>query len=244
VAATIELLIRKLGRLGPLSSDDLRVLENLPIEIRQVEAEQDLMMEGQRPPYCLVLLDGMVCRYKTLKDGQRQIMSFHFPGDILNLATLLLGKLDHNISALSAVKVAPIAHTTLLDWTERHPRLGRLLWHDTLIDAAIFREWVVNVGRRPAYARIAHLLCELVTRLREASLGDGHTCDLPITQVELADATGLSTVHINRALQEFRANGLIDLRGRTLVTLNWEGLKRAGGFDPAYLHQLAVSAAA
>jgi CRP-like cAMP-binding protein len=122
--------------------------------------------------------------------------------------------------------------------------LGRLLWRDTLVDSAIFREWVVNVGRRTAYERIAHLLCELMTRLRAMDLAQGDTCELPVTQAELADATGLSAVHTNRTLQELRAEGLIRLEGRVLTALDWEGLKGAGGFDPAYLHLHPFAAAA
>ena len=178
-----------------------------------------------------------------MQDGQRQIMSFHFPGDILDLSGLLLGKLDHGIGTLTPVEVAPIAHTTLLGWIEQHPGLGRLLWQDTLADAAVFREWVVNVGRRPALARTAHLLCEMVARLQAVGLED-QAFDLPITAIELADSTGLSVVHVNRVLQELRAKRLVEGRGETLAVLDWDGLRRVAGFDPDYLHQGAVPAAA
>lgn len=185
----------------------------------------------------------MVCRYRTMHDGQRQIMSFHFPGDILDLSSLLLGKLDHGIGTLTPVEVAPIAHATLLGWIEQHPGLGRTLWRDTLVDAAVFREWVVNIGRRPALARTAHLLCELVTRLRAVGLED-QAFSLPVTAVELADSTGLSVVHVNRVLQELRAKRLVESRGGTLAVLDWDGLRRAAGFDPDYLHQRAMPEAA
>ncbi len=185
----------------------------------------------------------MVCRYRTMQDGQRQIMSFHFPGDILDLSGLLLGRLDHDIGTLTPVEVAPIAHATVLGWIEHHPGLGRLLWQDTLVDAAVFREWVVNISRRPALARTAHLLCEVVTRLQAVGLKD-QAFGLPITAIELADATGLSVVHVNRVLQELRAKKLVESRGRILAVLDWDGLRHAAAFDPDYLHQRAVPAAA
>ncbi len=244
MAAMIELLIRKLEQFGTLSSEERRVLEDLPINARPVEADQDLAREGQASSHCILLLSGMVCRYRLLQNGQRQIMSFHFPGDILDLTSLLLGKMDHNIGTLTPVEVTPIAHATLLDWTERHPRLGRLLWRDTLVDAAMFREWVVNVGRRSALARTAHLLCEIITRLSSVGLTHDHTCDLPITSAEIADATSLSMVHVNRVLQDLRTKNLVELRGKTLLMLDWAGLQQAGGFDPAYLQYGGVSALA
>lgn len=242
MAGTIGLLIRKLEQFGELSSNERRVLENLPIHVRQVGAGQDLQRDGERPSHCLLLLNGTVCRYRTMQDGQRQIMSFHFPGDILDLSGLLLGRIDHGIGTLTPVDVAPIDHATLLGWAEQHPGLGRRLWQDTLVDAAVFREWVVNVGRRPALARIAHLLCEVATRLQAVGLED-QAFSLPFTAIELADSTGLSVVYVNRVLQELRAKRLVESRGGILAVLDWDGLRRAAGFDPDYLHGRAVPAA-
>lgn len=243
MSGTIELLIRKLEQFGKLSSNEIQVLENFPIDVRQVGADRNLGWNGQRSSHCLLLLNGMVCRYRTMQDGQRQIMSFHFPGDILDLSGLLLGKLDHNIGTLTPVEVAPIAHATLLGWIEQHPGLGRLLWQDTLVDAAVFREWVVNVGRRPALARTAHLLCELATRLQGLGLED-QAFSLPITAVELADSTSLSIVHVNRVLRELHAKRLVEVRGRGLAVLDWDGLRRVAGFEPDYLHQRTMPKAA
>ncbi len=243
MSGTIELLIRKLEQFGKLSSKERQVLENLSIDARHVGADQDLGQDGQRSSHCLLLLNGMVCRYRTMQDGQRQIMSFHFPGDILDLSGLLLGRLDHGIGTLTPVEVTPIPHATLLRWIEQHPELGRRLWQDTLVDAAVFREWVVNVGRRPALARISHLLCELATRLRAVGLDD-QAFSLPVTVIELADSTGLSVVHVNRVLQELRAKKLVESRGKVLAVLDWDGLRHAAGFDPDYLHQRAMPEAA
>lgn len=244
MATRIGLLIRKLEQFGGLSSNERQILENVPMNIQQIDVGQDLRLAGQRSSHCLLLLDGMVCRYRTMQDGQRQIMSFHFPGDILDLGSLLLGKLDHDIEALTPLEVAPIPHATLLGWIRHEPGLGRLLWQDTLVDAAVFREWVVNLGRRSAHARTAHLLCEMAARLQAVGLAPGQTCTLPVTAAELADATGLSIVHINRVLQELRGKGLVEARGKTLVILDRDGLRYVAGFDPGYLHQRAVPTAA
>lgn len=235
-------LLRKLSRLGPLSSKASAMLEAMTATPYWAAADHDLFREGDRPQDCKLILQGLVCGYKMLDDGRRQIVSFHVPGDIVDLNSLLLGSLDHSISTLTAVRLASVKHATLLDWMRQHPDFARLLWLNTLIEASIFREWVVNVGRRTARERVAHLLCELVTRLRAAGLAQDRAFDLRITQAELADATGLSQVHVNRIVQELRRDGLIEMNNKTLVTLDWEALKQAAGFDPAYLHQLAAPA--
>lgn len=239
---TIALLIRKLEVLGPLTDEERRVVGGLHLCSRPVAADCDLVHEGERRSHCLLLVEGFACRYKMSQNGARQIVSFHIPGDFVDLQSLLLGTMDHSIAAITPVQVAAVPHATLLGWTQPYPNLVHLLWRDTLIDAATFREWVVNVGGRTAYQRTAHLLCELVARLRAVGLARGDTCDLPISQVKLADALGLSPVHTNRMLQQLRGEGLIELGGGLLVVHDWEELKQAGGFDPTYLHQLAVAA--
>ncbi len=238
--------MRKLEQLGPLGDQERRLLESLSFRgIIHFDAGQDLAREGDRPADCKLIVDGYACRYKSLKDEERQIVSFHLPGDIIDLNSFLLGRLDHSIRALTSVKCIAVPHATLRDWIERYPRLTQMLWRDTLVDAAVFREWVVNVGRRSPYQRIAHLACELVTRLRAAGLAEAQarTCDLPpITERDIADATGLSVVHVSRALQQLRVEGLLDLRGGALLALDCEGMRRAASYNPAYLHPLAEAA--
>ncbi|WP_335645667.1 Crp/Fnr family transcriptional regulator [Microvirga ossetica] len=140
------------------------------------------------------------------------------------------------MATLAPSSLAFIQHDNLRTFMRSHPRLSDLLWRDTLIDAAIFRQWMVGLGRRDAYGRIAHLLCELLVRLRAVELVEDHAFTLPVTQAELGDAFGLSTVHVNRVLQDLRRDSLITLRGVSLKVLDWEGLKKAGEFDPIYLH--------
>lgn len=232
-----ELLTRSLERFGVLSACEKRVVAATRFATRHVGSGQDLVREGDQPSQCQMLLEGFACSYKLLETGQRQIMAFYIPGDVCDLTHVLLGKMDHGIGTLTATKVAAIPHATILDWTKRHPGLGHSLWRATLADAAVSREWIVNVGRRTAYQRTAHLLCELVLRMRWAGLADGFACDLPITQVELADALGLTPVHVNRTLQWLRGDGLIEIGNGILKVRSWRELKQAGGFDPAYLHQ-------
>ena len=207
------------------------------LTMQTIEDDQDLVREGDKPTYCPLLIEGFACRYKTLENGQRQIMAFHVPTEFCDLTSLLLRRLDYSIGTLTPVRVVLVPHATILNWTKSHAGLARLLWRATLVDASVSREWIVNVGRRTAYQRTAHLLCELVLQMRSAGLARGLTCDMPLTQVELADALGLTPVHVNRTLQWLRSEGLVEFGGGSLTVLNWRELKRAAGFDATYLHQ-------
>lgn len=232
----LDPFIRKLEALAPLSDEDKRALEQVLGSTRRVDANRDLVREGDRPADCQLIVAGFACRHRTLEDGRRQIMSFEIAGDLCDLHGLLLGEADYSVTTLTPCTVVPVPRRTLLEWTGGRPAISRALWRTTLVDAAISREWVVNVGRRTAYQRTAHLLCEMVQRLRSAGLANGHACELPLTQVELADALGLTAVHVNRSLQQLRGEGLIGFGGGTLTVRNWRELKQAGGFKPGYLH--------
>jgi len=229
-----SILLRKLSSLGPLTAKERQMVEELPMHVREAGPDQDLVREGDRLGNCLLVLEGFCCRYKALADGRRQILSFSIPGDFLDLPGFLLPELDHSIGTLTQVRLAAISHSALAEWAQ-HANLARLLWRDTLVDGAIYREWVLNVGRRTAYQRVAHVLCELATRLQAVGLARNGLWDMRITQGELADATGLSTVHVNRVIQELRRGGLIELRGGSFSARDWEALKLAAGFEPSYL---------
>jgi CRP-like cAMP-binding protein len=229
-------LIRKLESIVDLSEEERQAVLGLPLTIKTVGADQDLVRDGERPSECCVLIEGFACRYKLLPDGKRQIMSFHIPGDIPDLQSLHLKVMDHSLGTLVPSKVGFVPHNDVRALVRRCPRVGDALWRDTLIDAAVFREWMIGIGRRSAYTRIAHVLCELLVRMRSVGLADGNDMELAVTQAELGDALGLSTVHVNRVLQELRGDGLIVLRGRFLSVQDWPGLKKAGEFDVAYLH--------
>jgi CRP-like cAMP-binding protein len=183
-----------------------------------------------------VILDGWGCRYKALPDGRRQIVSFFLPGDVCDLNTCMLGQMDHSIGAITAMKVAEIGPDEFGALLDQHPRVTNALYWDGLVTLATQREWTLNVGQRSAYERIAHLLCELFIRLDMVGLTDGRSCDFPLTQLDLADATGLTAVHVNRTLQELRRDALIELQSRTLTIPDLERLKAAGLFNSNYLH--------
>lgn len=229
-------LVRKLESITDLAPEERQALLDLPMRVQAIKADQDIVREGDSPSRCCLVLRGFVCRYKVTAPGKRQIMAFHIPGDIPDLQSLHLTTLDHSLGTITPCEVGFIRHEDIRDLVRRWPRIGDAFWRDTLVDAAIFREWMVGMGRREAYGRIAHLLCEMMTKLRAVGLADGVTCELPITQAQLGDALGLSTVHVNRVLQALRGNGLIALQGGTLTVLDWGGLTQAGEFDPTYLH--------
>jgi CRP-like cAMP-binding protein len=229
-------LLRKLRSIAPLSEDEQHCLLTLPLSTKTVPPDHDIVREGDHPAECCLVVEGFTCRYKFTADGKRQIFSFHIAGDIPDLQSLHLKVMDHNLGTLTPCKLAFIPHEKLFDLFRRCPRIADVMWRDTLIDAAVFREWMIGIGRRSAYTRIAHVLCEVLVRMRAVGLANGHECELPVTQAEIGDALGLSTVHVNRSLQELRGDRLIELRGGSLTVLNWGGLKKAGEFDPTYLH--------
>jgi CRP-like cAMP-binding protein len=231
-----NVLFRKLRSISPLSDDEKECLSTLPLTSKKFGPDQDIVREGDRPSECCLVVEGFVCRYKFTTDGRRQIFSFHIAGDIPDLQSLHLKVMDHSLMTLTSCKLAFISHQSLTELIRKCPRVADVMWRDTLIDAAIFREWMMGIGRRSAYTRIAHVLCEVFSKMRSVGLGNGNGCEWPVTQAELGDALGLSTVHVNRSLQELRGDGLIELRGGSLKILNWDGLKKAGEFDPTYLH--------
>jgi CRP-like cAMP-binding protein len=235
-------LIRKLESIAPLASDEKAALLRLTLRLKSLAADQDIVQEGDAPSECCLVVEGFACRYNLTNEGKRQIHSFHIPGDIPDLQSLHLNVMDHSLGTLVPSKLAFIQHDDLRGLISRYPRLGDLFWRDTLIDAAVFRQWLVSIGRRSSHTRIAHLLCELLVRLRAVELAEEDAFNLPITQAELGDALGISTVHVNRVLQELRAENLISWRGDTVRVLDWDGLQEVGEFDPTYLHLVKKAA--
>ena len=233
-------IITKLRSTLTLSDDEKAAILRLPMHVMGLKADQDIVREGDRPTRSCALLEGFACTYKITDAGKRQIIAFHIPGDLPDLQSLHLRTLDNSVGTLTACRVGFIQHQDLRALCHAHPRIADALWRETLIDGAIYREWVLNIGRRDAYAGIAHLLCEWMTRLRAVGLTQDLTCELPMTQIELGDAVSLSTVHVNRTLKELRGAGLVTLRRGSLTVSNWDRLVEAGGFDPTYLHQEGV----
>jgi CRP-like cAMP-binding protein len=218
-----------------LLTDPRRLLAEAASRVRILGARADLAHEGDRPTECSLILDGFVCRYKLLSEGRRQILGFHIAGDLCGLAGFGLGRMDHSLATLSQARIAVITRSTLRELTTQRPNLTSALWQQTLRDAAMAHEWMINLGRRTAYQRIAHLLCEMGLRLQMAGRAQDNSFDWPVTQAALADAMGLTPVHVNRVLQQLRGEGLIVLRGAKVTILDWNALSDAAEFDPDYL---------
>lgn len=236
VPKSIEVVLRRLETRGPLSNQDRAAVRGLPLVYKTLDPAAYIIREGEPPLICSMLLNGFAYRHKVTGDGQRQIMSIHMPGEFLNLENSFLGEADHNVQALTRCEIAVVPAAALRGLAEDHPQVGRAMWIETLIDAAIFREWVVNIGRRDSLSRISHLLCELALRLDAAGLAHGLRYDLPMTQEQIADCTGLTPVHVNRVLKELGRLGLIDRRKRSVSILDWEELQEVGDFNTRYLH--------
>ena len=232
-------LVERLDRDGKLSDAEVEKVLSLSHTVRSYPANADIVREGDRPSQCCLVIEGCLSRFKIIKEGKKQIMSFHVPGDIPDTLSLYLPRLDHTLGSVSPTKVVFIPHAAMRDLMALHPRIAQCLWREMLVDAAIFREWIINVGRRAAESRIAHLLCEQAVRMKEAGLGDESGYPWFLTQANLGDATGLSVVHVNRSMQSLRHKGLIGENGKTMKILDWKGLVEVAGFDPAYLHLAA-----
>jgi CRP-like cAMP-binding protein len=229
-------LIRKLESIATLSDEERHAIESLPVKTRILNARQDIVRDGDKPSQCCLILDGWACRYKLLSEGKRQIFSFHVAGDIPDLQSLHIPTMDHSLATVTKATVAFIPHESMRDLAARFPSIAAVFWRDTLIDAAIFREWMVGMGRRSAFERVAHLFCELYLKLQAVGLAGSYRCPMPVTQVDLADALGLTPVHINRVLKDMRGQSLITLRSSALVIEAWDELLRVSDFDPMYLH--------
>lgn len=229
-------LIRKLEVIAPVSGAERQAIAALPMTVRDMKPGQDIVSDQDRPSQCCLLLEGFLLRYKIMPSGRRQIYSFHLPGDIPDLQSLHLDVMDHTLGTAAPSRVGLITHNNMRAFIRAHPRIGELFWRDTLIDAAIFREWIGNIGRRQANERVAHMFCEVYVRLRALHRADEGRFVLPLTQVDLADATGISAVHMNRTMQFLRGAGLISTERGQIKIADWEGLQELAEFDPTYLH--------
>lgn len=236
----LSALLRRLEGRSPLTEADRRALLALPHSVRIVAAASHLVRDGDAPEQCSLLLSGFAYRYKITGEGARQIISLHIAGEFVDLQNSLLGVADHSVQALTEATIAFVPRLALRDLALANANIARALWLDTLIDASIVREWVVNVGRRDSRARVAHLLCELSLRLDPAGLARDHRYELPMTQEQLADAVGLTSVHVNRVLKQLGDEGLISRDRRSIVIKDWQRMRDAGDFNERYLHHQAT----
>lgn len=232
----IEALIRKLGAITSLSGEEQQAIRSLPVMLEDLPAQHDIAREGDRPTRCVLVGSGWLCRHKATDSGKRQILSLHITGDMPDLQSLLLHQMDHSLSTIAPSKVAFIRHDHLNELHRRNPELARKMWRETLVDAAAYREWLLGIGRRSAEEQMAHLFCEMLLRQHAIGLSEDHSCEMPLSQGDLADALGLSLVHVNRTLQSLRGTGFVSLARGRLTVHDWDGLQELSGFDATYLH--------
>lgn len=229
-------LVTKLTRYIELGEPEMAALDQLTRDPHLLKSGANLIEEGTNPENVFLLLDGWGYRYSLLRNGGRQIFGYLLPGDLCDVHVFMLDKMDHSIALLSDATVVKVPAAEMLDLINRYPRIERALWIATLVTESTLRQWVVNIGRRDAFERTAHLFCELWQRMQAVGLvNETDQFDLPLTQSELADTLGMTSVHINRILQRLREGGLIVLGKRRLTILDPKRLADISGFEPSYL---------
>lgn len=235
--SALEPLVYKLEYRHKLNGGDREALLSLPHVVKTLEPNHYIVRERDRTESSCLMLSGFSVRHKIVGSGHRQILAIHMKGEMVDLQNSLLGVADHSVQMLTRGQVALIPREEITQIAFDRPAIGRAMWLDTLVDASISREWIANVGRRDARTRIAHTLCEFALRLEIAGLGEQSAYQLPMTQEQLGDATGLTSVHVNRTLKALEADGFIErLSPRSIVIGNWRQLADVGDFDSTYLH--------
>ena len=232
----LDNFLRVLTASNNLEAEDRNAILDLPIRLRSLDAGNYLIREGAVPTHCAILVDGFAYRHKTTGHGGRQILAVCIPGDAVDLQNIFLDASDHSAQMLTRGVVADISREVLQDLVLTRPTVGRAIIQLTLVESSILREWVVNIGRRDARERIAHILCEFAVRLESRGLASSEGFELPMTQEQLADATGLTAVHVNRVLKSLEADGLIERRRRVVHFVDWRAIQETADFSRAYLH--------
>ncbi|HEU5016738.1 MAG TPA: Crp/Fnr family transcriptional regulator [Pseudolabrys sp.] len=231
-----QILARSLKAHSRLGREDIAELSTLRCDVRQFEPGVDFIHQGDRPNVSVVVVAGMVGRYHLLADGRRQYLSFHMAGDLPDAQTLFIEEMDHGLSSIGPATIAFIPHAALIRSFSRRPVFGFAIWRATLLDAAIFREAITNIGARTMVARMAHLFCELFYRAREARLCNGDELDLPISRTQLGEALGMAIATVHRTLRHLEGSKAMEFRVGKLTVRNWRRLVEIGEFNPRYLH--------
>ena len=229
-------MVRKLEYWHPFSEEERLAVLGLPHLVRELKPHQFVIWDGDRPQHACLLLSGFAFRHKLAGNGARQILSIHMKGDLVDLQNSLLGVADHNVQMITTGTIALIPVQAVADIAFRFPAVGLAMWYETLVEGSIFREWILNVGRRDAFTAVAHLLCEFALRMEVAELGDTVSYELPLTQEQLADAVALTSVHVNRTLMRLEDEGHIRRSKRMIQIDNWQNLAKVADFHPRYLH--------
>jgi CRP-like cAMP-binding protein len=236
LASPLALMVRKLEIHTPLQPEDREALLSLPHTLKTYEPSSYLVREGETPDQCAVLLSGFAFRQKLTGEGMRQIVSMHIPGDALDFQHLFLDIADHNVQTLTRADVATIPRNALRNLARSRSAIGNAIFVSTLVEGSISREWVLNVGRRDARSRLAHLLCEFAVRLDVLGLSGDQGYELPMSQEQLGDALGLTAVHVNRTIKSLEADGLITRNRRRISFPRWDALRDLADFSTRYLH--------
>jgi len=236
LASPLALMVRKLEIHTPLQPEDREALLSLPHTLKTYEPSSYLVREGEAPDQCAVLLSGFAFRQKLTGEGMRQIVSMHIPGDALDFQHLFLDIADHNVQTLTRADVATIPRNALRNLARSRSAIGNAIFVSTLVEGSISREWVLNVGRRDARSRLAHLLCEFAVRLDVLGLSGDQGYELPMSQEQLGDALGLTAVHVNRTIKSLEADGLITRNRRRVSFPRWDALRDLADFSTRYLH--------
>ncbi len=231
-----EPLLKRLRLTAGIAEKEEQAIRQLPVRVRETRGGETIVASGSRPSLCCIVIDGFVQRSKIVSEDRRQILSFHQPGDIPDLQSLYLHVLDHEVITLGDCVLGFIPHSALRALIKANSNVAEALWRDTLLDAAVFREWICNVGQRAADSRLAHLILEIHTRLTTIDRVKGSSFHFPVTQALLADAIGTSAVHVNRVIQELRTKELLEIERGEITILDQEGLRKLADFDPLYLH--------
>ncbi|MBA4491670.1 Crp/Fnr family transcriptional regulator [Paracoccus sp. S1E-3] len=229
-----NLLVRKLASGGPLGPEDIKRLNQIVRDPIALGARQDIIRQGEDPENVHLILDGIACRYKVLPDGGRSIMALLIPGDFCDLDIAILPVMDHSIGTLTPCTMVDIPRKQIMELLNHHPRIARALRWATLVDEAVLREWLVNMGQRRADRQMAHLFCELFMRFRAVGLADPFL--LPLTQEQLADTLGITPVHAQRVLASLRSRNMIALESRAVTIIDFDRLMAFAEFNPDYLH--------
>jgi CRP-like cAMP-binding protein len=236
----IEAHLRRVRARHSLNEAEEAVIRACVSDVRTVSARKTIIHAGEVVDHSTILIKGLTCRYKDLNEGQRQITELHVAGDFLDLHGLTLKRLDQNVMALTACRIALVPHRRLVEITEQYPRLTRVYWFSTNLDAAVHREWELSLGRRTAVSRCAHLLCELRFRLEIVGLADTRGYDLPLSQIDLAECLGLTSVHVNRSLRRLREDNIVTFKRGRVEIHDLAALEAVAEFDPAYLYPTAL----
>ena len=225
----------RLERYGALSAPDRQHITDLPLKLVNCPADREVISYGYSPSQCTLVLDGFLYSHKLVAESRRQIISFFVPGDVADLPALYLPKIDYDITTLGPAVLAFVPHAALKDALDRSPNLARAFWREILMQTAISREWVANLGSRDSIARVAHIVCELIVRLQAVGLARDFSFSMPWTQIDLADACGISSVHANRVVQELRLRSLLDFDSKRVKIRDWNSLVQLADFNDEYL---------